>query len=104
MSDGTFSKKSADIAALRLVDSGHPHEWLVCRDGSDAPLVVAVISGETGGVYAYPHQVPYRRLGPYDSPEQALESCRSEFGEAADGTPLASEAGDSEATDSDVTG
>ena len=103
MSDGTFSKKSADIAALRLVDSGHPHEWLVCREGSDAPLVVAVISSETGGVYAYPHQVPYRRLGPYESPEQALESCRSEFGEAADGTPIASGAADSEADDSDVT-
>jgi hypothetical protein len=91
VSDGTFSKKSADFTALSLIDSGHPHEWLVCRDGTEPVVVVAVVSSETGGVYAYPHLVPYRRLGPFESAEEALESCRAELGEAADGSPLPSD-------------
>lgn len=96
MSDETFSKKNAGNSALHLIDSGHPQEWLVCREGSDPAVVVAVVSSETGGVYAYPHQIPYRRLGPFETPDQALGACRAELGEAADGSPLPSDPGDVE--------
>ncbi|MET0590830.1 MAG: hypothetical protein ABWZ77_06605 [Naasia sp.] len=81
MTDEMVSQDLTLGSALTLVGTGDSNEYLVRRQDSAESLAVAVIRAEPQGVFAYPHRAPYRRLGPFRSPSEALASCEIELSE-----------------------
>lgn len=79
MTDEMVSRDFTLGSTLTLVGTGDSDEYLVRRQDSAESLAVAVIRAEPQGVFAYPHRAPYRRLGPFQSPSEALASCEIEL-------------------------